>query len=982
MEPRAPEENPVAAPFQLMQDGNLIRMVPRVSSANAPDRTADRTESVSLDEGSDSCDAVVISHVPYSDSGKLRGKRDNFMPSCSNENNYPDVIYSYTPARSGLHGIYADGETYWGSVSIRTDGNCPGASEIMCTRMGQYAVISLTQGVTYYMIVDGNNYSDGDYELRLTAASPCRADVELAAPGIVSGQTCFAGDDCPNGEGDEQFVRITVPAAGYWDFSLCDGEEWRAKIYLTRNCCEGTILASAIDGCPYHSLTGTSRPVLQSVYLQSGIYYLAIDGGTYRNCGPWTLDVRESADRPRPANDDCADAGVPASLPAVLSGNSTFATKDCDLLSGSTGEVWHSFILDEQANVVIERDNSYTSNVGAYTVLSTGCPCQNLITATDINYGSYASVWSTFLYFPNLPAGIYYYPVPGIGPYDQDGTYEVRIRTSRTWFVEMQSGDVEECLDNPQSALNDTDCNGGCRTTGNAMQHIELGQPVFGRSFTYMVQTYRRVDEDWYEFSLSDTSAVTITMNAEFAVHITVYDNVCSYSSYADNISSSPDGQMIFTTPCLRPGTYAVHMRPFWDMPMTDFKYYRFTAAETPCTWPCDVHMETGNIPEGEPVCLDNYEDEYNNGCDGYPSYYQNIECGQTIFGSSGAFRMNNYEVRDTDWYQFMVGSPSIISIKLLAEFDSWMLFSNYCPGCDGGMAEKSSRAGDTLSITMTCLEAGTYICAVYPESWHFLPCGANYRLWVTCEPCSPCPSLYQPGDFVETEPRCELYGSYYDTLNGGCNSNPPRFGTALHCGQSYFGKTGTWWSGGPQRDTDWLPITLDGNVTPTWCVKAQFPVLAAIVGPGPHNPCDSIQVYSNVAAGSACETVSVTTNGPLDAGTYWLFIAPDAFSGITCGLEYRAWITCEPCVPHRVTDLTIWYNGTDVVLNWSDSPDFAGTYSVYHANSFADLENGTMQLLAKKIASTKGDGKESFTHTGITDSAVKQYYIVVGECP
>jgi hypothetical protein len=151
-----------------------------------------------------------------------------------------------------------------------------------------------------------------------------------------------------------------------------------------------------------------------------------------------------------------------------------------------------------------------------------------------------------------------------------------------------------------------------------------------------------------------------------------------------------------------------------------------------------------------------------------------------------------------------------------------------------------------------------------------------------------PCP----PGATNENEPDC---GLPVDTVNGGCNSDPPVF-SSISCYETVCG-TAAW--DGTTRDTDWYEIVITEQTEYTWTVEAEFPVhigLAETIPAGSGDCEDHTGSLNPYAYAGECEEVSITTDC-LTPGTYWFFVAPD-FSGpaFACGKQYVATLTCVPC--------------------------------------------------------------------------------------
>lgn len=150
--------------------------------------------------------------------------------------------------------------------------------------------------------------------------------------------------------------------------------------------------------------------------------------------------------------------------------------------------------------------------------------------------------------------------------------------------------------------------------------------------------------------------------------------------------------------------------------------------------------------------------------------------------------------------------------------------------------------------------------------------CG-DYQLVVTAhQACFAC----QPYDQPEGEPSCA--DGYIDVFNGGCNSTPPRY-TPVTCG-TICGSAGTYtMPDGNYRDTDWYEITV-GPGTYTYSgtgdgFSMRLFVLSAACAP----------TVLGTLATTPCVPGSLSFTGP---GTFHLFAASNAFSGVPCGAKYR----------------------------------------------------------------------------------------------
>ncbi len=134
---------------------------------------------------------------------------------------------------------------------------------------------------------------------------------------------------------------------------------------------------------------------------------------------------------------------------------------------------------------------------------------------------------------------------------------------------------------------------------------------------------------------------------------------------------------------------------------------------------------------------------------------------------------------------------------------------------------------------------------------------------------------------------------------NGGCNSNPPAFGS-IDCGETICGSA---FATGSLRDTDWyrVNITEPRYITITAC--ADFPFLFGTIWQTGPDDCDDLSSVEPFAYGEAGDTVSITTAQPLFPGwPTFVFVAPESWSLISpCDqgdTTYWVSVTCETTDP------------------------------------------------------------------------------------
>ncbi len=150
----------------------------------------------------------------------------------------------------------------------------------------------------------------------------------------------------------------------------------------------------------------------------------------------------------------------------------------------------------------------------------------------------------------------------------------------------------------------------------------------------------------------------------------------------------------------------------------------------------------------------------------------------------------------------------------------------------------------------------------------------------------TPCGNTICPANAIQEGEVCGT------DVNGGCNMLTTPFYTPIECGDTICG---TSWADGGTRDTDWFTFTLTQPSTVTWTVDAEFPMVIGFVDAS--QGCAAPQFFNlNTTTGLCGNTFSIDN---LAAGTWWTFIAPNAFNGFPCGTSnnYVASLNCVPLV-------------------------------------------------------------------------------------
>lgn len=315
---------------------------------------------------------------------------------------------------------------------------------------------------------------------------------------------------------------------------------------------------------------------------------------------------------------------------------------------------------------------------------------------------------------------------------------------------------------------------------------------------------------------------------------------------------------------------------------------------------PCD---DTGLvIPKGAVPADEACGEDENGGCFVGPEAHQIVADGDALIGTI------TYDgtTREFDMYQIDLTTEGVATMTLNAPFPLLGAFivqdvpgSGVCPDTtDGipvaGIVGPSEPCGDPTILQSAVLGPGTHWFLITCDfSSQVLECGGgtnSYTMEVSVIPFEQCDSVDVPGGAV-TEGEACVDGSP-DTVNGGCNSDPPVFGD-LDLGTAVHGNA--WWDG-ETRDTDWYVINTDDPIETlalTMAIQAQYLHLSGVIvmNPGFEGSGSCVEgAIAGVAGGTfvPCELIEIDFEG-FPAGVNWAFHAPAFFGGtapiVTCAV-------------------------------------------------------------------------------------------------
>ncbi|MGC4116074.1 MAG: hypothetical protein QM765_16115 [Myxococcales bacterium] len=269
---------------------------------------------------------------------------DDYQGSCkgssSNKHNGGDVVYKLTipagtdqsitavvtPSSSGLKpAVYI-----WSACDSAAPGELACRNASSAGGIATAMVLSAPAGQSYYVVVDGLDASEGDFELQVALGAPIVLPDTCASPqpitlaasgsgwaGSASGDnsiatadtkgTCMSAGTPPAGKDLVYELDTTGLTAADKDLKATvtfQKSGYYARLYIRKDC--ASELAADELGCL--AVTQTTGSVTAK-HLVPGKYYIWVDSSYASDEGPFTLDVVLTDSLPAPTNDTCGTAG-------------------------------------------------------------------------------------------------------------------------------------------------------------------------------------------------------------------------------------------------------------------------------------------------------------------------------------------------------------------------------------------------------------------------------------------------------------------------------------------------------------------------------------------------------------------------------------------------------------------------------------------------------------------------------------------------
>ncbi|MBK6765726.1 MAG: T9SS type A sorting domain-containing protein [bacterium] len=192
-----------------------------------------------LDEGGEDCaSAVVITSLPFCDTGNTSDNANDYIPPAGvNCSSAPpagagrDVVYQYTPTVTEVVSVSLCGSTF--DTFLHIYRNCPGSenAELICCNDDNVGCgpnslrsccpeVVLIPGATYYIVVDGwRENSSGDYEISIKYDLTCTPCPCVTCPADAYHST---EPDCVNGYSDETNGGCVPGTPGFFEPLPCN----------------------------------------------------------------------------------------------------------------------------------------------------------------------------------------------------------------------------------------------------------------------------------------------------------------------------------------------------------------------------------------------------------------------------------------------------------------------------------------------------------------------------------------------------------------------------------------------------------------------------------------------------------------------------------------------------------------------------------------------------------------------------------------
>jgi len=511
----------------LSNPGQTYYIVVRGYATSAGSYTMLVTDLGSPAEG-DACVTALPLSVPGTAFGDTCMATPDGALGCGTGDSSPGVWYQVTGTGNQFIATLCNGTSYDSALSVFTGGcdflSCVASNDDSCGAQSQ-VIFQTFPGETYYILVRGYSTNCGFYTLDVTELLPPANDECVNATEVFCNSFALADNlGATDNFIDDIYLCRVVPGNGsnsVW-FKFTAAED--SAVIATCNSSfpaddsilqvfEGScgFLSPLPDGCNDDGCNGYLSRVIVRNLVVGNTYYIMLSAWTPADAGTYTLELTCPAPPPAPG-DDCVDAIDFGPIPGSVSGETMTANPDAVDTCGGPGAaangVWFRVVAPLNATQLRASTCDAADFDTVIRVYNGPCEFLSCVGYNDDNCPT--GLQSSFVW-DVIGGQEYYVWVGGYGT--ASGSF--------TLTIDEPPPPCDITIPGNAMAEGEADCgipfdtvNGGCNSAPPVFGAIECGVPFYG---TVGYDGFTR-DTDWLQFTLSETTEVTLTIESEVAV--------------------------------------------------------------------------------------------------------------------------------------------------------------------------------------------------------------------------------------------------------------------------------------------------------------------------------------------------------------------------------------------------------------------------------------------------------------------------------
>ncbi len=252
----------------------------------------------------------------------------------------------------------------------------------------------------------------------------------------------------------------------------------------------------------------------------------------------------------------------------------------------------------------------------------------------------------------------------------------------------------------------------------------------------------------WYTFTaMTNSASIEVLGSNELDAVMEIYSGSCTNLNSLACINNGYEGddEATISNNLVVGGTYYIRIFDWNDWIPNTMDFTICVEAFEQCILSPGINstIETEICGENE-----------NGGCFGLIPSFQDVNCGETVYGSS---RVQN-GIKDYDWYRFTIHDPGSLNITEISEFPVTLEVFNIA-NCNVPQVAASASFNACEQNTLSAnLPSGTYALAISPTSSNSMACNAPNHYEINFELPSSNVMLNIPSDTIAVCEGTELY--------------------------------------------------------------------------------------------------------------------------------------------------------------------------------------------------------------------------------